>query len=343
MKNEAIKKILIIRIDRIGDLVCTVPSIRTLKKVYAGAELYALLSPVNGMLLENTGLVHNIIIWDKSMSSGEKKSFFQRLKEYGFDMALVFSPVTEAYSLAGKTGASIRGGVVLKSRFLTRAFSAFCLTHTYLLDQEGKISRNEPVLHEVEKGFSLLKLLGIEDFERDMTLSLPKNIRNESRELLNSLSLENYRGIIGLPLCCRYKRAGWSSADMVSLSGELRKKFPEYFLFVTFGEEEQEEGRVLENSFKNRNDIAVKGPFPLQLWASLMQSMSLVISIDSGAVHLAASGKVSVLVLYPEDIYRLCHQEWTPWQVNNRQLVMTGYEETKDNILDAVEGLLNSV
>jgi len=335
-----VKKILIIRTDRIGDLVCTIPSIKTLKKNFSEAEIFGLLSPVNGELLRDTALLDHIFVWNNRMTTHEKRDLFKNLKEKNFDMAFVFSPLTESYSLAKKSGASLRGGIVIKSRIVTRFTAFLWLTHTYLLDQEGRIARNEPVLHEIEKGFSLLKLFGVEDFEKDITFSLPEKVLKEKGETLNSLKFEGQKGVIGLPLCCRYGRAGWSAKDMAQLAESLKKKFPWYLIFITYGVSEKKEGEFLEEKFKRERNIAVKGFLPLQLWAALMQSLSLVISIDSGAVHVAASGKVPSIVLYPQEIFRLCREEWTPWQILHRQLVMEGFAETVGNILHSAEQLL---
>lgn len=340
--DRNIKEILVIRIDRIGDLICTLPAIKTLRNYFHKANFTALLSNCNSSLITDTGLIDEIIVWHKHMTGTEKKGFIKNLKDRNFDLVLVFSPYTEAYEIAFKTGAPVRAGVVIKSRILTRFFAYFCLTHIFLLNQEEKLLKKEKVLHEAEKGFKLLEILGIKEFSRDMSLSLPGHILTEGREYLNSISMKDQKGIIGLPLCCRYKGAGWGSSEAGMLSEELRKKFPEYLLFITFGKEEEEEGKLLHKIFQNRDGIVVKGEISLQLWAFLIQNMSVVISIDSGAVHLASSRKIPSVVLYPKEIYELCRQEWAPWDAACRQIVIRDFRETAGEIITAVEELLSS-
>lgn len=337
---DKIKKILIIRIDRIGDLVCTIPSLLSLKKYFPVVKISALLSPANSELLKDTGLADEIIVWNNKWSLQNKKIFIKGLKDRNFDLVLAFSPLTEAYRLASVTEAPIRGGIVLKSRFLTKLFASFCLNHIYFLDQEGKLSRKEPVMHEVDKGLALLELLGIQPEVRNIELNLPDNILKQADDFLNSLSFKDQKGIIGIPLCCRYDRTSWSPGDLGYLVERLREKFPAYLFFITYGESEEEQGKTLEKLFRNRAGIAVKGYFPLQLWAALIKKMSLVISIDSGAVHIAASGKVPLIVLYPEEIYELCSQEWRPWNVSHRQLVIKRIRENLEEIIEAVDVLL---
>jgi len=80
MSVNEVKKILVIRTDRIGDLVCTIPSIKTLKKNFPEAEISGLLSPVNGELLEGTGILDHIFVWNNNMTLLEKKDFFRNLK-----------------------------------------------------------------------------------------------------------------------------------------------------------------------------------------------------------------------------------------------------------------------
>lgn len=330
-----IRKILVIRIDRIGDLVCTLPAIKTLKNHFPGAVITALLSPCNSSLLADTGLVDEIIVWYKG-----KKDIIKNLKERYFDLVLVFSPCTEAYEIALKTGSPLRVGTVIKSRILTRFFASFCLTHMFLLNQEERLLKKEQIIHEVEKGFKLLEILGIKEFSRDISIAVPEALLSEGREYLNSISIKDQRGIIALPLCCRYKGAGWNEDNFRILAGMLREKFPDYLLFITFGKEEEAEGKALQKILNNREGVVVKGNIPLQMWLSYMKCMSAVISIDSSAVHLASSWEVPSVVLYPKDIYELCRQEWTPWNVSCRQLVIKDFKETADEIITAVGELL---
>ncbi len=333
--GRSIRKILVIRIDRIGDLVCTVPAIKTVKEHYQGAEITALLSSCNASLLADTGLVDEIIVWCKG-----KRDIIKKLKDRHFDIVLVFSPVTEAYTIAFKTGSPVRIGTVIKSRILTGFFASFCLTGMFLLNQEERLLKKEEIIHEVEKGFKLLEILGIKDFNRDISIPLPESVIAEGREYLKSISFKDQKGIITLPLCCRYNSAGWDADNFTILARKLREKFPDYLLFITFGEKEEKDGKALQKIFNDIEGVTVKGDIPLQMWMSYMKYMSAVISIDSGAVHLASSWKVPSVVLYPKDIYELCRQEWTPWDVSYRQLIIKDFKETSDEIIAALGELL---
>ncbi|MEQ8188631.1 MAG: glycosyltransferase family 9 protein [Candidatus Eremiobacterota bacterium] len=333
--SVTISKILVIRIDRIGDLVCTVPAIKSVKNHYPGAVITALLSSCNASLLADTGLVDEIIVWYKG-----KKDIIKNLKDRHFDIVLVFSPVTEAYAIALKTGSPVRAGIVIKSRIFTRLYASFCLTGMFLLNQEERLLKHKKVIHEVEKGFRLLEILGIKEFNRDISIPIPDTLLTGGREYLKSVSFKGQQGIIALPLCCRYNSAGWNTDNFTILARELREKFPDYLLFITFGKKEEQDGKALQNIFNDIEGVAVKGDIPLQMWMSYMKYMSAVISIDSGAVHLAASCNVPSVVLYPKDIYELCRREWTPWNVPCRQLIIKDFKETSGEIITALGELL---
>ncbi len=81
-----IKKILIIRIDRIGDLVCTIPSIRALRKNFPDTRITALLSLYNSDLISDTELVDDIIVWKNNMPGEEKQYLIKNLKERKFEV-----------------------------------------------------------------------------------------------------------------------------------------------------------------------------------------------------------------------------------------------------------------
>ncbi|MCD6309235.1 MAG: glycosyltransferase family 9 protein [Candidatus Eremiobacteraeota bacterium] len=340
MTLEMARNILIIRIDRIGDLVLTTPVINELKQICSEGKLTALLSPVNAELISGTGLVDDILVWDDKVSEEKKKVFFKDLRDRQFDAVLAFSPLTTAYRLAMATGAPLRAGIVYSNRILTKIATRFMLTHRFIIDQEKRLAHDHPALHEVEKCAGLLAVLGIPEIEGHLNIPLPEDVINQSRELVDRWTIEGQKGIIGMPLCRRYIDVGWSTKEFKELVEDLRENFPEYLLLITYGNEENVEGETLKESLRDQYGVVVIGDLPLQLWAALMKSLSLLISIDSAAVHLAASGGAPCIVLYPEEIYKLCKDEWAPWGVNHRQLVIRNFQRTSDTIIISAAVLL---
>ncbi|MCL5038093.1 MAG: hypothetical protein M1269_13420 [Chloroflexi bacterium] len=340
MTLDIARAILVIRIDRIGDLVLTTPSILALRKSCPHAHITAVLSPVNAELLNGAGLVDEILVWDEDASKGDKQKFFKNLTKRKFDAALVFSPTARSYQIAARSRALLRAGIVYGNRPLTNFSTKFTLNHKFVVDQEKRLAHEQPALHEVEKGAGLLATLGVPEIEGNLHLPLPGEVKKQAAELLDRWSLEGQKGIIGLPLSRRYINAGLTASELKILAEEIRDNFPDYLLLITYGSEEDEMSMHLKELLKDQYGIVIIGELSLQLWAALIQSVSLLVSIDSGAVHIAASGGASCVVLYPEEIYQLCSLEWEPWNVKHRQLVIRDIYRTADAVIVSIAVLL---
>ncbi len=65
------KKILIIRRDNIGDLVCTTPAIAALRKHYPDAEIGALVNSYNSEVLRGNPDVNRVFVYHKLKHAGQ--------------------------------------------------------------------------------------------------------------------------------------------------------------------------------------------------------------------------------------------------------------------------------
>ena len=86
--KKPIRAILFIRIDRIGDLVLSTPTIKTLKKSYPKSQLIVLASKANHAVLEENPYVDDTIIYNAQKGFISKIKVIKRLRKYNFDLAI---------------------------------------------------------------------------------------------------------------------------------------------------------------------------------------------------------------------------------------------------------------
>ena len=87
------KNILIVRTDRIGDVVLTVPAIRAIRNKFPDARLTVLLSPLTFDLLNGLSIIDEILIDDRHNLYQGLKGFFnlvKLLKQKKFDLAVIY-------------------------------------------------------------------------------------------------------------------------------------------------------------------------------------------------------------------------------------------------------------
>ena len=86
--NAYIRKILFIRIDRIGDLVLSTPALKTIKLNYPNARLFVLVSRSNQDVLKNNPYVDDTLIYNDQSGFIQKIKLFGQLRKHKFDLAI---------------------------------------------------------------------------------------------------------------------------------------------------------------------------------------------------------------------------------------------------------------
>ncbi|HLD18575.1 MAG TPA: putative lipopolysaccharide heptosyltransferase III, partial [Candidatus Nanoarchaeia archaeon] len=96
LKN--IKKILIIKLRHIGDVLLTIPAIRAAKETFPDASITALVNSGTEDMLEGISLVDEIFVLDRSMFGQSildrikyEIYFVKKLRARHFDMAIDFT------------------------------------------------------------------------------------------------------------------------------------------------------------------------------------------------------------------------------------------------------------
>ena len=96
LKKEAIKKIVILRTDRIGEVLLSTPVIESLKKHLPDAQITFVTSDYAKDVLSNRQDLEEILTFDtinRKISLTETMVFAGTLREKGFDMAVVLNPI----------------------------------------------------------------------------------------------------------------------------------------------------------------------------------------------------------------------------------------------------------
>lgn len=84
-----IKRILFVRIDRIGDMVLSTPAFRAIKKHLPAARLTVLAGPANAAIILNNPHVDEIIVYDRNRSLLSKRRFVNAsLRDARWDVAI---------------------------------------------------------------------------------------------------------------------------------------------------------------------------------------------------------------------------------------------------------------
>ncbi len=146
MKTAEIRRIAVLRNDRLGDLVCTLPVFEALRHGLPRAHIAAIVHPETAPLLLGHPDVDEILTAEKRTPMRELAALLRRGR---FDCVLLIRCCGRHALAAALSGARIR---VAHGR---QWFHALCGTHRFYK------SRRHPPLHEADYALSFTERLGI--------------------------------------------------------------------------------------------------------------------------------------------------------------------------------------
>lgn len=318
MTRESLK-LLVIRRDNIGDLVCTTPLIRALRERYPGARLCVLVNSYNRPVVENNPDIDTVYAYMKAKHRDDGRSVFG---VYWDRLRLIRKLRRERFDYA----------IIAGAPFLARALGlarAIRPKHILGFTEAGKrgvrhIDTGVPYtlphpLHEAEDIFRLLAPLDIAGEPPPMRVfpAAPALAQAQASLRERQLPPEN---VIGVHISARKPSNRWPAGNFVNLIRRLRDEYAAAFmLFWSPGSEsnprhpgDDEKARQI---MRELGDIPILA-YPTDQLDQLIAGLSLcraVVCSDGGAMHLAAAlGKPILCFFGKSDRTR-----WYPWKARH--------------------------
>lgn len=302
---RGIKKILCIRPDNMGDVMMSGPAFRALKDSF-GCHLTLLTSSMGAPIVRFMKEIDEVIVSDlpwvkaeQAASAADCMELIDRLKTVGFDAAVIFT----VYSQNPLPSAMLAFLADIPLRL------AYCRENPYGLLTDW-IPDKEPyrgIRHQVERDLDLVISIGAKVQDNRLSLELPvksgfsggaEHVVTDGYLMIHPSVSEEKR---------KYPARRW--ADLLS---ELRKRTSLPF-FITGGRSESAFAEEIITAAGIANCHNLVGKTTIDDFVQLINGASLLVSVNTSAVHIAAALQTPVVVLYA-----LTNPQHTPWQVPNR-------------------------
>lgn len=351
--------VLVIRTDKIGDLILSTPAIASIRRSLPAARITLLVSPYNRPVVEGWSVPDAIVSYDRHWQLSRRLALVRELRDKQFDLCLVLHADVESYAIARMTAAPRRVGLVNRRRPFDRIAAGTLLTDSATIDIERAVSRPEENLHETALTQSVVERAGLAwSDEPLMCPRIPLDSAAAVDTAVRALGVANR--VIAVHLSDKWLTHGWTFGDVLQLLDRLADLDGASVVLATVGPGDIEmAGEVAHHaSCEAMSDLPIAGvrrvatgrvtpdrfvrgraailPVDYGLWAAVLARASVVITHDTGAVHLAASlGRPVVAVYFPERA-ELNMRQFGPWRVWSRCLLHEAPERTTANILTAV-------
>ena len=344
-------KICISRIDKIGDMILTLPVIKSVKIQNPNLEIHVLASTYNAKVLKNIKYVDKVLLIGSNTRSFIKE--IRQLRKIKYDFFINFSPNIKSFILCFFSKSQKKATLILLSRYrnnffskaLLRIFTKIFCHFQYVVNRFERLSKNQE-LHQTNMMFSLIEECNIkysQDVSIDIGLPLTKLIfyqektitihlsdkwinsfysENNLLELISSINNKNFQVILTTDHSTQNKfKKIYDYYKMIS-GIEFRKLTDTIDNNGTNKKSMQSINEAFKNSKSMQKNTIILDNLDYDSWLWVIYSSSVVITPECGCSHVAAACKTPVNIIYdPHNYPEAIHKEYAPWKSKYNKFV----------------------
>ncbi|MBY4896085.1 lipopolysaccharide heptosyltransferase II [Cupriavidus sp. AU9028] len=311
------RKILCVRLDNMGDVLMTSPAMQALKDSGPNRHLTLLTSSGAAPVASHLPMVDAVLTWDAPWVKGTRgplgrgsgatvQSMAQRLQDEGFDAAVIFT----VYSQSPLPAALLctMAGIPLRL--------AHCRENPYqmLSDWVPETEPQQQIRHEVQRQLDLVATVGATAADERMRFRVQPHDRRAVQRRIDALRATAQGPCVVMHAGATAESRQWPADRFAQAARQLATEQGALVL-LTGGQSEQPLVESVRDAAAHPAVVSVAGELTLGQMGALLDAADLLISNNSGPVHLAAALGTPVV-----DLYALTNPQHTPWMVPHRTL-----------------------
>jgi len=308
------RRILCIRPDNMGDVLMTEPAMRALRDAVPGRRITLLASPSGAAVAPYLGCVDEVITyeapWVKNDSQAPPEADLQmieRLRAASFDAAVIFTVYSQS-ALPAALMCRLSGLPLVLAHSRENPYRLLSDWVREAAPREGGVP--DDGRHEVQRQLDLVQAVGAHTRDIRMRATAFAQDHEDLDRTLDRHGVRDKQGWIVLHPGATAESRRYPAARFAQAVSRLHAETP---VLVTGGKSEH--GLASMVCQGNARTVNLAGQLSLGQLIALIGRARLLISNNSGPVHIAAATGTPVV-----DLYALTNPQHTPWQVANRVL-----------------------
>lgn len=286
------KRILIIKLAAIGDVLRTTPVLPVLKEKYPQAHITWITDSSSLSVLEENPYI------DRLLTANYENAL--RLQVEKFDMLICLDKDTVASSLASIVKADQKLGFALSEKGLLYPLNQEA---DYLfrlgVSDELKFRQNKKTYQQL-----IFEALGLKERQGEYVIHLPQKYTSYGEQLMKQWGIYNGRLIIGLNTGAgrRFATKRWEIGGFVELADRLSKDLKAHVVLLG-GPEEIERNKEIAS--RTKSQVIDSGcHHSLKEFMGLINQCHLIVTGDTLALHLAIALKKLVVTFFGSTCYQ---------------------------------------
>lgn len=265
----------------VGDAVMTLPAMAAIRETYPEAHIVVVANPLVAQLLENHPACDEIILFNKQTEHAGilgMLRFATTLRRHKFDCAVLFQYAIEAALMSFLAGIPRRVGFTTDGR-------RFLLTHPV------PFTEFEKTIHQTDAFLHIVNHYGIQASRKVQALELLDNERQWAKGQLPE------GPVVVINPGAAYGAAKRWYPERFAAVGDLLAKEYGMTAVLTGGPGEIEIGQDIASAMQSPV-LNFVGKTSVRQMMSLIDAASLMITNDSGPMHVAAAFTVPIVAVF---------------------------------------------
>ena len=292
-------RILVIRLDRLGDVVLSTPVLTALRAQFPHAFIAMMVRPACRDVVQGHPALNDVILYEKEgahRSALATLRFARALRRYEFDTALVLHPSNRSHWIPWLARIPVRVGYDRKNGWL--------LTHRL------PHRKQEGAKHEAAYTLELLRVFGVTPSEPKPVIAVQAAAVSRVEALLREASVTSADRLVAVhpSASCVSKR--WMPERFAEVADRLTDRQGIRIVIIAGEADARYAGQMAGAMRRPRLNVA--GALSVAETAALLQRAHLLISNDSGPVHVAAAVGTPVVDIFGRNQRGLSPQRWGP-------------------------------
>ncbi len=312
-------KISIVRIDKMGDMILTLPIIQGLKESNLNNEIDVVCSEKNLKICNKFNTINKLFLFENNFTKIFKMII--KLRSENYDYIFTFSPGMLSIIISLFSKSKSKSLLVLQSRyknsftskFLEKIIGKLFFQHFSIINRKFRFAQNTSI-HQTQLMQELVSKSGLE-------------IR-ENAEIKNIFHFQ-YHNYGQKKLCLIHLSSKWinryfSESNFLNLLNKL-KKLNINIVMTTDESSKNVFNKIFDKyecinndqfkNLKNIDKILILDKLKFNNWISIINSSTHIITPECGCTHIASLSNSKLCIIYDADnLPDMIASEYAPWK-----------------------------
>lgn len=290
--------ILIVKLSAIGDVIHTLPALNAIRKAYPEARITWLVEEAAHDLIKDHPALDRVLVskrkrWLKKLRSllflsaiKEMYGFINELRDTHYDMILDFQALLKSGILIALTNGKRKIG-------FGKGLEHMEYSYLFLNERVAAVSME---YHALTRGLMLLNALGIPTPEVEYKLAVSDHDRQQVNDLLERYGMVNPGRLVVVNPVAKWESKLWSNRKFAQLADRIIAQYDAGVVFTGSFEDRPTIHQIQAGMRSPAANLA--GETTLKMLAAICAKADVVVSTDTGPMHLAVAVGTTVVALF---------------------------------------------